>query len=290
MSDFQNNVDDLINKLIGELGRVVVSKVDVQQLEAAIEPIKQKMKEYDQKIQSLDRARIDLKKYVDRINDQVMQLLQAQQSAKNHIQSSSQPTDGVTSMQVKTNPPIHNEHSDYNHVMENVPSEDVREIVNNPVYKKLVEKIYAANQTKVDDYKPVLESTIPIYLLDKCRTESDYAYRLCIVYLCMHAKEVLEAKKFEKYLSTWKDTPPNLMSDCPTIKTISADSLKQFCREHTSVVEQIMNYVGDKLVMGHPKSFKDKLVAWANQIPEDETHDEPSKEQKTATSKRRRSK
>ena len=68
------------------------------------------------------------------------------------------------------------------------------------------------------------------------------------------------------------------MSDCPTIKTVSADSLKQFCREHTSVVEQIMDYVGDKLGMGQPKSFKDRLVAWANQIPEDETNDESSKE------------
>ena len=133
MSDFQNNVDELINKLVDELKRVVDSKADVQQLEAAIEPIKQKMKEYDQKIQSLGQSQAKLERDVDRINEQVKQLLQAQQSAKNHIQAPSQPTGGVTSVQGKTNPPIHNEHSDHNQVMENVPSRDVSEIVNNPL-------------------------------------------------------------------------------------------------------------------------------------------------------------
>jgi hypothetical protein len=314
MSDFQNNVEQLIQKLVGELERVVDSKINKNQLDEMIEPINQKMEEYNQRIQALEKARTGFEDDLKQLKRQVEELFQAQNSVKNDSQTIVPSTSDMIGVQTKINPPIQKGHSVHDPVIENITGEeDVSEIVNNPVYQELEKYIIQKHQIKADALKTVLEQKIP-HMINSFRTESDYALRLCIVYACMYAKVIEDAKKFEtSLLKTWKTKPPTLkfetsllktwntkpptlisdllvigtisMSACPVIGSISGDSLKQFCRDHADIVQEIMSSVGKHLTMGTPQSFINKMVKWASPLAEDETHSESSQAQKMVSRK-----
>jgi uncharacterized phage infection (PIP) family protein YhgE len=309
MSDFQNNVDELIQKLVDELERVVDSKIDENQLVEMIKPIKREMEqyikreveEYNKRIQALEEARTGFEDDLNQLRQQVAELFQAQNSVKNDSQTIVPPTSDMIGVQTKINPPIQKGQSGHDLVIENITGEeDVSEIVNNPVYQELVKYIIQKLQTKADKLKTVLEQKIP-HMINSFRTESDYALRLCVVYACMYAKVIGEADRFEtNLLKTWNTKPPTLkfttkqqdkenpsilMSACPVISTISGDSLKQFCRDHADIVQEIMSSVGEHLTMGTPQSFINKMVKWANPLSDDETHSESSQEQKMVSRK-----
>ena len=297
MSDFQNNVEQLIQKLVGELERVVDSKINKNQLDEMIEPINQKMEEYNQRIQALEKARTGFEDDLKQLKRQVEELFQAQNSVKNDSQTIVPSTSDMIGVQTKINPPIQKSQSGHDSVIENITGEeDVSEIVNNPVYQELEKYIIQKHQIKADALKTVLEQKIP-HIINSFRTESDYALRLCIVYACMYAKVIEDAKKFEtSLLKTWNTKPPTLISDllvigtismsaCPVIGTISGDSLKQYCRDHADIVQEIMSSVGKHLTMGTPQSFINKMVKWASPLAEDETHSESSQAQKMVSRK-----